>query len=124
MKQPRILLLTDSSYYTISYDFKSKKIDYSHCKHHSLQDFVLVDIGPVKNHKNDEEVKYWGFNIFTNEKSNRRHIPQVREEEDEEEVIFFFKKKLNISNRLKKLMKKRVKIILLVMKKKMKRQLK
>lgn len=57
LKQERILLLTDKSYYTVAFDYNSRKVDYGHCKHHSLEDFFLCDIGILFKKERKDDAK-------------------------------------------------------------------
>lgn len=48
LKQERILVLTDIGYYTVNYDYSTKKIDFNHVKYHTFSDFYLIDVGPLR----------------------------------------------------------------------------
>jgi len=43
----RLLLLTNINFYTVAFDFNTKKIDYGHCKILPLNTFDSIDIGCV-----------------------------------------------------------------------------
>eukprot|EP01080_Neovahlkampfia_damariscottae_P003907 gene3907-7120_t len=73
LKQERLLILTNWNYYTICYDYKKKKIDYSHTKMHPLEEIDSIDIGLLKpkNVSKDDVVsvdeRIYSFNIWTND---------------------------------------------------------
>ena len=94
MAQERILLLTNSSYYTVSFDPKAKKIDFKHTKHHNLEDYFLCDVGKlVKSrhdttnssvHLHEDGKNKYALNLVTNEKPHTSKALTKIEEEAEE----------------------------------------
>jgi hypothetical protein len=70
LKQERLLILTNWNYYTICYDYKKKKVDYSHTKMHPLEDIDSVDIGLLKSKNEKDQTisvddRVYSLNIWT-----------------------------------------------------------
>jgi hypothetical protein len=70
LKQERLLILTNWNYYTICYDYKKKKVDYSHTKMHPLEEIDSVDIGLLKSKNEKDQTisvddRIYSLNIWT-----------------------------------------------------------
>ncbi|EFC39856.1 predicted protein [Naegleria gruberi] len=94
MLQERILLLTNTSYYTVCFDPKSKKIDYKHTKHHNIEDYFLCDVGKIVKsrhdstsstvHLHEDGRNKFALNLVTKEKPHVSKSQNKLEEEAEE----------------------------------------
>jgi hypothetical protein len=86
LKQERLLLLTHRSYYTVNYDYALRKIDYKHCKQHSLEDYYLIDVGRLRESKDDDPtfdfMRPWALNLVTNEKAHNKDRKEADLEEE------------------------------------------